>query len=315
MTHKKVQARALWAWAVAGFTAPAAQVLGSISWPLVLGIGLLVGIVWVVASKVTAEGWHGPKIVYAMEYVVLILTLTLWASLSSKCWTTNTAGQTIPVVLLILSACAAEGGIRAGSRCGRTLFWALTAMFLLLGAFSMPNVEYRWLKPNDNIDVGTTLWVFLLPLVTLLLPREDGAKLWPWPTVLVGTGFAVALLSPGVLSPQVSSVTDGAFFAMVRGISILGVAERFEAVVAAAMTLGWFCCLSLLLVAAGHMAGQIHPGWERRGVWIGAILASLGQWFGEIPMAWVAPYVAIFAWVVVPLLGCEKKSKKSENRD
>ncbi len=314
MSHKKVQARALWAWAVAGFTAPAAQVLGSISWPLVLGIGLLAGILWIVVSKVTAEGWHGPKLVYALEYIILILALTLWASLSGKCWTTTTADRTIPVVLLVLSACAAEGGVRAGSRCGRTLFWAMVAMFLLLGAFSLPDVQYRWLTPNDNIDVGTTLWVFLLPMVTLLLPREDGARLWPWAAVLAGTGVSIALLSPGVLSPQVSAVKDGAFFAMVRGISILGVAERFEAVVAAAMTLGWFCCLSLLLTAAGHMAGQIHPGWERRGVWIGAFLAGFGQCFGEIPMVWAAPYVAIVAWIVVPLLGCGKKSKKSENK-
>lgn len=314
MSHKKVQARALWAWAVAGFTAPAAQVLGSISWPLVLGIGLLAGILWIVVSKVTAEGWHGPKLVYALEYIILILALTLWASLSGKCWTTTTADRTIPVVLLVLSACAAEGGVRAGSRCGRTLFWAMVAMFLLLGAFSLPDVQYRWLTPNDNIDVGTTLWVFLLPMVTLLLPREDGARLWPWAAVLAGTGVSIALLSPGVLSPQVSAVKDGAFFAMVRGISILGVAERFEAVVAAAMTLGWFCCLSLLLTAAGHMAGQIHPGWERRGIWIGAFLAGFGQCFGEIPMVWAAPYVAIVAWIVVPLLGCGKKSKKSENK-
>lgn len=312
MSHKKVQARALWAWSVAGFTAPAAQILGSVSWPLVLGIGLLCGTIWVVVSKATAEGWHGPKFVYGVEYIILVLALMLWASLSGQCWTTNKAVRIIPLVLLTLSSCAAEGGIRAGSRCGRTLFWALAAMFLLLGAFSLPDVQVRWLKPNDNLDVSSTLLVFLLPMVSLLLPREDGTRLWPWAMISTGTGFAVALLSSGVLSPQVSGGTDGAFFAMVRGISILGVAERFEAVVAAAMTLGWFCCLSLLLTAAGHMAGQIHKGWERRGIWIGAFLAGLGQWYGEIPMVWIAPYVALFAWVVVPLLGCGKKSKKSE---
>ncbi len=312
MTHKKVQARALWAWAVAGFTAPAAQVLGSVSWPLVLGIGLLSGALWIVVSKATAEGWHGPKFIYGVEYIILVLALMLWASLSGKCWATNKAVRTIPLVLLVLSACAAEGGAQAGSRCGKTLFWVLAAMFVLLGAFSLPDVQIRWLRPGDNLDVSSALWVFLLPMVSLLLPRENSARLWPWAAVTAVTGFAIAILSSGVLSPQISAGTDGAFFAMVRGISILGVAERFEAVVAAAMTLGWFCCLSLLLAAAGHMAEQIHKGWERRGIWVGAFLAGAGQWLGDIPMVQIAPYAALFAWVVVPLLGCGKKSQKSE---
>ena len=46
---------------------------------------------------------------------------------------------------------------------------------------------------------------------------------------------------------------------MIRGISILGVAERFESVVAAAMTLGWFCLLSLLLTGAGHLGKRCIP--------------------------------------------------------
>ena len=124
----------------------------------------------------------------------------------------------------------------------------------------------------------------------------------------------MSLLTAGVLSPAVATNIQGAFFEMIRGISILGVAERFEAVVAAAMTLGWFCLLSLLLTAAGHLGETLHQGWGRPTVWLTALLAATGQAWAREVSPWFSALGALVFWCLLPLLGRRRAPVEKKNK-
>lgn len=155
----------------------------------------------------------------------------------------------------------------------------------------------------------------LLPAAAALLPRRKGRSPWLWGLGLAVAGAGVSLLTAGVLSQAVAVHTQGAFFEMIRGISILGVAERFEAVVAAAMTLGWFCLLSLLLTGAGHLGETLHPGWGRPTVWLTTLAAALGLPWARGVSPWLSALGALVLWCLLPLLArksepVEKKKKK-----
>ena len=147
-----------------------------------------------------------------------------------------------------------------------------------------------------------------------LLPRKKGRSPWLWGLGLAIIGAGVSLLTAGVLSPAVATNIQGAFFEMIRGISILGVAERFEAVVAAAMTLGWFCLLSLLLTAAGHLGETLHQGWGRPTVWLTALLAAAGQAWAREVSPWFSALGALVFWCLLPLLGRRRAPVEKKNK-
>ena len=163
------------------------------------------------------------------------------AGWSGDCWPTARQGWAIPVVLLVLSACAAERGCRTGARCGAVVFWCLVLLFAVLVAFAVPEVEWQNLRPENRGTVEPPRRLCSCRLRRHCF-RRKGRSPWLWGLGLAVAGAGVSLLTAGVLSQAVAVHTQGAFFEMIRGISILGVAERFEAVVAAAMTLGWFAC-------------------------------------------------------------------------
>lgn len=145
-----------------------------------------------------------------------------------------------------------------------------------------------------------------------MLPREKKSRPWPWALGLTVGAVILSAVTVGVLSPAVAEKTEGAFFEMVRGIRIFGVAERFEAVVAAAMTLGWFCLLSLLLTVAGHMAETLYEGWGKAGVWLSAIVAGVISLWGRNAPVWPFALGALVFWCLLPTL-FSRKEKNSKN--
>lgn len=298
----------------AALSAPIAQFFGSFSWIWTLLIGVAAGILWLCVEHATAHGRRDWKPITVLQIVFLIFAAGIAASWSGACWITAKHTWVIPIILLALAACAAEGGCQTGARCGAVLFWFLAGMFLLLCAFALPDVKMEWLAPAaiGNENAGIAVAVLLLPAAAAMLPREKESRPWPWAVGLVLCAAILSAVTVGVLSPAVAEKTSGAFFEMVRGIRIFGVAERFEAIVAAAMTLGWFCLLSLLLTVTGHMAETLHEGWGKPGVWFSAVLAGVVSLWGRNAPAWPFALGALVLWYLFPTL-FSRKEKNSKN--
>lgn len=309
MYNRKIEGHSLWAWTAAAISAPVAQFLGSTPWHWTLLLGAAAGGLWLCVEAATVYGRRDWKWLAVLQILFLVFTVSSAARWSGACWVTAESAWAIPVVLLVLAACAAEGGCRAGARCGAVLFWCLTLLFAVLVVFAIPDVKLSGLRPENRGDGEVAAAVLLLPAVAALLPRKRGSKPWPWALGIVLGAVGLSALTAGVLSPAVAAGTQGAFFEMIRGISILGVAERFEAVVAAAMTLGWFCLLSLLLTGAGHLGETLHEGWGRPTVWLSALCAALAlPWVKNVP-AWISTLGALLFWYIFPLLARKGRAK------
>ncbi len=295
-----VDSSGLWPWLTAAMFAPAAQSLGSAPWPWTLALALGAMAVFLCAEMVTGRPWRCGKVLAVVEYLFLTLCVGMVLRRVDDCWLGAEGSWVIPAVVLVLAACAAERGVNTGLRSGATLFWFIAIAFLVLVVFSLPDVEASDLYPGRWNSHGTDIGVLLIPGVALLLPRRRGKNPWPWALAIVAGAGLISVLTAGALSFGVAAETKGAFFQMVRGIEILGVAERFEALVAAAMTLGWFCLLSLLLSAAGEMGGRLRSG--SGSVWLAAALGA-AVCFGlqPIPM-WILAAGAVILWYGFPVV-------------
>ena len=315
MYNREIEGHSQWAWAAAAISAPAAQFLGSTPWHWTLLLGVAAGCIWLCVEAATVYGRRDWKPLAVLQIFFLMFAVSAAAGWSVACWPTARQEWTIPVVLLVLSACGAAGGCREGARCGAVLFWCLVLLFAVLVAFAVPEVQWDNLRPVNGGDGGTAAAVLLLPAAAALLPRKKGKSPWLWGLGIALIGAGISLLTAGVISPAVAGETQGAFFEMIRGISILGVAERFESVVAAAMTLGWFCLLSLLLTGAGHLGETLHTGWGRPTVWLTALVAAVGLPWAKTVSPWISALGALIFWCMLPLLTKKPRfSKKGEKR-
>ena len=119
------------------------------------------------------------------------------------------------------------------------------------------------------------------------------------------------MVTVGVLSASVASSIWDPFYEMSRSLSLLGVAKRFEAVVSAGMTVGWFALISLLLTVSGKYFEKIVEGKGRLGIWVCGVVSVIWLLCGLHIPAWMLLSVGTVFWVVTPLLtqGLESEKK------
>ena len=171
MFSREIEGHSLWAWTAAAAAAPIAQFLGSAPWYWILAVGLAAGGVWLAVQHVATGPL--PKALAAAEWIFLIYAAAVAAGWSGACWPAVRSGWVIPVVLLVLSACAAEGGCRSGARCGAVLFWFLAGLFVILVGFALPDVRgqqllqpqhghLEWITPALLVPAGYFLYESLL---------------------------------------------------------------------------------------------------------------------------------------------------------
>ena len=115
------------------------------------------------------------------------------------------------------------------------------------------------------------------------------------------------------MGSEVASGATSSFYEFSKGVNLFGVAERFEALVACALTAGWFALFTLILCAVYHLTEKIFFPASKWCVWIAAA-ASMGL-MCILPKAdsWMAIGALIF-WGFLPVaaqgIGCAKNIEK-----
>ena len=255
MFGNKVNSRGLGAWALAALAAPAAQFFGSLPWPWVLGASLLAGALWYPAW--TCPG-PLPRLLTLAGLALTVPALTLAARFSGACWPGVPDGIQ-GWALLAFSGWAALRGSRAGTRYGAIVFWVTAGAYGVLLLCALPGVKTENLTPAYTGGRPWALLFLLLPLGQRAFEKEGAVRPWIWMLGTILGATALATICGGCLSPARAGATSCAFFDMIRGIRLLGVAERFEAVVSGIMTMGWFCCMTWTLSVAGELGRRLHP--------------------------------------------------------
>lgn len=288
------------AWLAAAVAAPLAQTASGCTWlaagPVALACMLLA---WG-ARRCPGEDSRWLSMAQGLWNCVVLASLLPWSSL---CWPGLEGTWAIPWVLLALAAWACGSDGRA-VRSGCVLLWPVA---LLLGAVLLSGVgDLQWehLAPTWQMPDAWLIPVALLP--ALGRGGSPGRKFW-WG--MAGYVLAVAVVTAGVLSPEGSAQAASPIYALSRSIRLLGIAARFESLVAVAMTCGYFVTAAYLLTNGGR---GTQKGWT----WGGAALTAVLLLAGVRLDSRLAAVGSALLWALLPALvrWWKKKSKKLEKR-
>lgn len=290
MYHKEITGKQSAAWLAAALAAPLAQTASACSWPVALAVGgICLLTCWGVVKYTTKpDGWV--RILQSLWACVILSELLHW---STYCWPAHQSGWAVPLTLLLLALWAAGSGKEKAARVGCVLFWPLA---LLLGAVllsGVPDMKLQNLKPVWQMPDAHLITVLLLP--ALWRPGEgkgNGRML----TGLMLFALTASAVTAGVLSPAVSGGMRAPIYELSRSLSLLGIAERFESLVAAAMTMGYFTVLTYLLSIP-------KSTWKgKKGLWGCTAFSALLFFSGLRADSRLLAIGSILLWIVLPVV-------------
>lgn len=312
MNREPVTAPRLWAWLFAAVSAPLAAAAGGSAWYVVLAVGIAgAGISWGI-DRLDGQSIQG-KVFWAVQYVWATALLGKVLPQTQLCW--NAAGNTgllIPVTVLLLAVCASLQGTDRAGRAGSVLFWVLLLIYGVILAAGLPEVHVERL--TDGAWKPDLVWAFLIPAAGMLLPHT-GKRGPLWRLFPALFACAISVCAVGTLSAAVAADAELPFYEAVRGMRLFHVAERFEALLSAGLTVGWFALLTFLLCLAGTAAERLRAGLQTWGIWLCAgVSLTLGLVGAVVPGYW-CDGVAVLLWAILPAISCAakklQKSKKS----
>ena len=273
MYRNSVPNRQLATWLCAALIPTLLQLAAGIGWPMAV-------IVAAVCTGVVSVVWKWGKapehrLLAGLQYLYIIVLLCTLLPYSAMSWPGDN-DPAVPLILLALAAWSANKGADAAARVGCVLFWLVLIIYLTVLASGTSGIKINWLRPGNSADPLPAVVLLLIPCITLTLRKEK--KGWSPRLLLPGIFLvAAAVITAGNLSPALAQRLPDPFYSAVRSLNILGIAQRFEAVLSAGMTVGWFSMFAVLLSSATGYAECIKPQLGKKGLWISAGLSALGM--------------------------------------
>lgn len=279
--------RQRWAWLLAGWSAVTACCLCGMNWLWVTaGAFAAAGIAWIWDRHGTEDGWAVEISVQMGQGKILLHSLLLAWAVIALAWTGTLADLAFPTVdgfpelgwvLLAMTAWGVVRGPKVCARCGGVLCLFLLVLYGAVGVFAAPDLRWSYLHPTGSWQQGIwTLGLCLLPVAVFYLPgrRKDSRPLgWlGWiPPLMSGI---LALVTAGVLSPQLAEEELVPLYSLAQSVSLFGVMERMEPLLSAAMTMGVFSLLTILASLCQSLADQLRP-WKWSGTMCCIVAAGL----------------------------------------
>ena len=312
MFHEKIPAQQLSAWAFAATMPVVIQLMAGCGWLWAAGAGT---IIIILTTLLWRFGWNPGKWQCTILYVYTVLLLSQLLPHAAYSWPTGDP-TAVPLILLGLAAWSAQKGVSPAARTGAVLFGVVLILYLVVFGAGVPDVQWKWLYPKWSTPDYLGLTVFLVPLAVASVLQPNGKSKTRLALLPVFVLLA-ALITAGIMSPDLAERTSNAFYEMSRCINLLGIARRLEPLISAGMTVGWFSLFSLLLTLCGKYSEKIAAANGDRGIWVAAIAgAGIWLWGLHIQKHILLICSAVF-WVIFPFLtlgiGLQKKSEKNEN--
>ena len=197
----------------------------------------------------------------------------------------------VPAVVLAMAWLLAQqsrGGLLAC--CAVVGFFVLGAVGIV-SLCAVPKLTLRWLRPAPTLDGFLCALAIGAGGMLLAACGEEPGPGWRWSALLAPA--ILSALAGGCLSRPLAARQASAFYTLSRGVSLFGVAERFEALIAACLTLGLCSACALILRAGRALLGS---DWA-----ILLIPAALALCLFPIPGLCMAAGTVVF-WVILPAL-------------
>lgn len=305
--HNEIRSAQLRAWLLAAVVPAVLSVTGKNGWLTVLLMAFACGVLcFCVLSYAKIEF---PKWLCFLEIVWLTVFLGGVEKLSGSCWGNESA---IPIILLILATLASANGAFQSARIGSTLLWLVIPSLGLVFLAGITDVNVHWISTKLELPDGVMLACLLYPCTAIFLPRQRKTSRWMG-VVLGSIAVAGTVLICGTLGVDLAKTEQNGFYEFSKGVTLFGVAERFEALVACGLTGGYFALLTLVLSTIYHLGEKIFGTVRKWLIWACSV-ASIGlMYILPINDYWLAIGGVIF-WGFVPVatqgLGGEKNIEK-----
>ena len=275
-----------------GVTAGAA-LCGSFDWLSALAGGALAALACRFYSPT-------PRALRIMRALWLAAPLCVGARAAQALFPDVSGSLYVPAVVLALAWLLARQSRNGLLACCVVVGFFVLGAVGIVSVFSLPKLTLRWLRPAPALD--GFLCALAIGAGGMLLAEcgEQPCPGWRWSALLAPA--ILSALAGGCLSRPLAAGQASAFYTLSRGVSLFGVAERFEALIAACLTLGLCSACALLLRAAREL---LKSDWA-----ILLLPIALALCFVPIPNSWIAVGTVLF-WVFLPAIWpCEKKLKK-----
>lgn len=213
---------------------------------------------------------------------------------SAACWPSDN-DLAVPLILLALAAVTRSA---TAPRVGAVLALCVALTAIPTAAAGAGKLEPDWLMPVP------TEWPWTLSLV-LLLPNLPAGGRSGKGTAAVGVlATVLALLTQGIISPQVASVVPDPFWQTARTLGYL------EPIIAAGLTLSWYSMTVWIMESARRIASEagIKSRWAGVLVPATAVAAILSGVQLHRPIWGV---LSALLWVLSPFLTKIKKVEKT----
>ena len=311
-----ISGRQAGAWGFCAASVPAVLTCAGLGWGWVLlgcaiAVGYYVltqelagGAVYLPELTVRAFGKAAGRVVLAIGGVFTLLTAAQTARRAGIAFPDGTAELAGGVIVLLGTLAGEKGAKQAAKVCG-VLFLVLAGLYTIIILAAAKNVQLRWMEPWGGARQTLEVVPPLLVLTCLrFLPGRKAAVKSGWLGLLAVCPAAFAALTAGCLSPRLTQQLTFPFYTVSQSLSVLGVMERLEPVVSAALLLGFFALESLLLEATREQIERAAPiiagkRWAR--VALGIVVFGLSfVTDGIAAEAWALG--AAVCWGIAPLL-------------
>ena len=314
--RNRITQRQRWVWLASSVSAVAAILLCRLNWLWVLVGGSVVCLYYLYIEKKLdgrglTEHMNGVtgKVCAVIMIFWFVLVMGYCACLADSAFPMVDGFPGLGWVLLALSAYGSRKGIRACAGCSGILCLFLFGLYALVAAFSLPDVQIEHLRPEGRWTQAISAAVaFLFPFGVWMMPvsRQTGKGRW-WVLLLPVLAAALAAITAGVLSPQLARTVQVPLYELSRSVSVLGVVERIEPLLCAAMTMGLFCLLTSLACACQMLADRIE-NWK----WSGSLccLGAAGAMYAARVLpggVWVVGNLLIFLLFPAVLVSFKKR--------
>ena len=282
-------------WLLSTFVTMGAVLCGQLDWCSAL-VGSAAG--FLLYSIVRTAG-RLPRLMRAMQVLWLAVPLGVAAAGAAALFPDASNPFYVPAVVLALSWLLARQEREGVLACCTVVGFFVLAAVAIVVIFASPDLQWSWLSPSfhwENALLALTLGAGGMLLCEIC---PEGKPTLPWRIAGFLAPVLLCALTAGCLSPALAMRQESAFYTLSRSISVFGVVERFEALIAACLSLGIGSACAMML----HCARQLLPQKGRDGVTAVLCLAALFGSVLSISWAILAGGTAIL-WLVFPL--CKK---------